>query len=175
MNCFEGLVGLRGVEATADMWVNDLAGISTELAYDLKDADSQDLASFWQTIKDRAFNYLRNQVTTKLSQVYLSNGNEVVRKINEQANAIFCNSLTNKRLLSLAWQNLLALELIKEKIYSNNINYFTTTNLDKTKELAGLLLNDYESALKNALPSLQLPSEWLLCDRGEVNFTYILP
>ncbi|WP_080056874.1 hypothetical protein [Spirosoma aerolatum] len=76
LNAFRPLVGLRGVDDTASSWVNDLAGLSTELVGDL--ALPSDLlggvsypeAAVWEGVHRNACERLQNEVLLQLSENY---------------------------------------------------------------------------------------------------------
>ncbi|MBN8824458.1 MULTISPECIES: hypothetical protein [unclassified Spirosoma] len=76
LNAFRPLVGLRGVDNSASSWVNDLAGLSTELVGDLAlpsdllDGDNSPESAVWESVHRNACERLQNEVLLQLSENY---------------------------------------------------------------------------------------------------------
>lgn len=79
-NPFLSLVGLRGVDTAAKIWVNDINGINTELVTDLAlpsnflDADNSDpeepAKAVWAGIHREAYNRLKDEILLQLGEDY---------------------------------------------------------------------------------------------------------
>lgn len=155
MNCFDEIVGLREIDSNCLYWVNDLTGITTELAIDLQTTDNEFLSDFWNMIKTRS--YIKILSDFKISfYKYFSVYCKDITDINTYLPNLLCQY---KNIFDISFLNLVALELLKEKIYSSNINFFTTHNIENTKELSLYYQKEYQRIFDDSFKAVQVPSE----------------
>ena len=75
---------------------------------------------------------------------------------------LVCNFKSN---LAVAWWYLLGSELMKERIYTDRVNRYTTVDLDKARELMKSLHDDYMNELLTFVDSIDLSRDWCIdCD-----------
>ena len=75
---------------------------------------------------------------------------------------LVCNYREN---LAVAWWYLLGSELMKERIYTDRVNRYTTVDLDKARELTQRLYTDYMNELMTFVDSVDLMRDWCVeCD-----------
>jgi hypothetical protein len=75
---------------------------------------------------------------------------------------LVCNYRDN---LAVAWWYLLGSELMKERIYTDRVNRYTTVDLDKARELTQSLYRDYMNELLTFVDSVDLQRDWCIdCD-----------
>jgi hypothetical protein len=73
-----------------------------------------------------------------------------------------CNYRQN---LAVAWWYLLGSELMKERIYTDRVNRYTTVDLDRARELTQRLYADYMNELLTFVDSVDLQRDWCIdCD-----------
>lgn len=83
---------------------------------------------------------------------------------------LICNYREN---IALAWWYLLGAELMKERIYTDRINRYTTIDLNKAKELRSEFEGLYTNELMTFVDSLTLSKDWCIdCDAiiRQINF-----
>jgi len=75
---------------------------------------------------------------------------------------LVCNYREN---LAVAWWYLLGSELMKERIYTDRVNRYTTVDLDRARELTQRLYSDYMNELLTFVDSIDLQRDWCIdCD-----------
>jgi hypothetical protein len=75
---------------------------------------------------------------------------------------LVCNYKQN---LAVAWWYLLGSELMKERIYTDRVNRYTTVDLSKARELMQSLHADYMNELMTFVDSINLQNDWCVeCD-----------
>lgn len=172
-NCFEGLIGLRELDANCVYWVNDMIGIDTQLAEHLQTYDNENLRQFLEMIKTRCFTKFLANFTIAFHSYYASCCKER-NEIETFMQDLIC---TNKTLLIMPFLNSVCLEFILEKIHSRNINYFTTTNIETAKELATHYATELDKTFTNAMKSIFIPETMKVEKTGfcALQTSYILP
>lgn len=173
-NCFIGIVGMRELDADAIYWVNDISGVTSDLCIELQTSDNSDFTDFWQMIKNRSYLKLLSDFTISFYQKYAVYCRDRA-DIQTILPSIICQY---KVIFGHCFLNLVGMELLLEKIYSNRINFFTTHNIERTKELAGFYKDAYETMFKNAMVAVEVPEE-IEFQRNFPNniasYTYLLP
>lgn len=155
MNCFDGIVGIKDLDSSASIYLNDLRGITTELADYLKSTDNVSLSDFWANIKARAYlNLLGKFKITfyKYFSVYCEDREDIENYIPN----ILCNY---KYLFDVVFANVCALEIMYERVNSFNLNYYTTHNIDTAKELQQYYQEQYIETFENAFKAVKAPDE----------------
>lgn len=85
---------------------------------------------------------------------------------------LVCNYREN---LAVAWWYLLGSELMKERIYSDRVNRYTTVDLDKARDLTQRLYNDYVNELATFVDSVDLLRDWCVDCDAQVKQVEFLP
>lgn len=62
----------------------------------------------------------------------------------------------NKKILAAAWLYLLGAEVLQEKISGYNLNYFSSSNLEQTKDTQKTFYKTYSEMLNNALDGISI-------------------
>jgi hypothetical protein len=114
----------------------------------------------------------QDQIVTAINQI---NGGGIVSEINN-----FCSleKFVCSRLYALryAFRDHLAMELMKERILTDNINKFTTLTKDKADELAGYYMKQLEKSLDTAFKHLRINDDKLCMQcRGIVSRRVLVP
>jgi hypothetical protein len=157
MNCFEQIVGLKEVDNTlmCEYWLNDLAGITTDIAQHLQNTDNNNIVEFWGMIKKRAFLKLSSDFELEFNK-YFSTYCRERADLQTILPQILC---TYKNLFKFAWLDLLAFTMLMERRFSKNINFYVNTQIQDIDTLMNYHKANYESNFKNAMKSVQPPQD----------------
>lgn len=174
LDCLKDYIGIKGVHITSTIFINDCFGISTESIEAIK-KDNENIIEFWDSIQNFAFNQFKNNLIIHITTLFQDAGTQVRNQVQKNIETIICNNIA---VLSEFWVNIIATNTLKNRKYSDNINFHTTVDLENLKEL----LEDYEKQkeliLKNIIPiALEMPEFFTHKDeKGQyITRTYILP
>ena len=85
---------------------------------------------------------------------------------------LVCNYKQN---LAVAWWYLLGSELMKERIYTDRVNRYTTVDLDKARELNARFYADYMNELLTFVDSIDLQRDWCIDCDAMIKLVEVLP
>ena len=134
---------------------------SVQLMLDSQDLDGRFWASydwFWSHLYIQGASYAGGQMT----EGYDTFGLTATIGLQCSFDVLVCNY---KKELATAWWYLLGSELMKERIYTDRVNRYTTVDLERARELTQSLHNDYMNELLTFVDSVDLISDWCIeCD-----------
>jgi hypothetical protein len=152
MECLINYIGLQACANTepsiSGKYINTLPGISLESIDKIANAEQVTYAGVWRDAQIEAAEQLLEDFKAALSKCHtLSNHCDY--------EAMACDNIEH---LARAWKYLLGVQLMLYRIHSPRLNRFTTIDLKDAKELLGLYQAEYESALNQAIPLIDVSS-----------------
>ena len=128
-------------------------------SYDLNPYLYGDLAQFFSHIFINGATYTDGHFGESTDETY---GLTATLGLQCSFDVLVCNYKQN---LAVAWWYLLGSELMKERIYTDRVNRYTTVDLERARELTQSLHNDYMNELLTFVDSVDLISDWCIeCD-----------
>ena len=166
MDCLVNRIGIRGcdaptvdavaasgpgilpvvlaVEALPVLLINDLPGISLVKIESLTDDEMETYLDVWNSIVLRSMKKFEILVKSKLNQCY---------KLSDKV-VVACLVCEKKELFDVALWYLHGTELMIEITSTDEMNRFTTIDLDKAERLKEEFYNEFLSALNDAVTSI---------------------
>jgi hypothetical protein len=128
-------------------------------SYDLNPYLYGDLSQFFSHIFINGATYTDGHFAQSTDETY---GLTATLGLQCSFDVLVCNYKQN---LAVAWWYLLGSELMKERIYTDRVNRYTTVDLDRARELTQRLYNDYMNELLTFVDSVDLMRDWCIdCD-----------
>ena len=128
-------------------------------SYDLNPYLYGDLIQFFSHLFINGATYTDGEFQTSTEETY---GLTATLGLQCAFDVLVCNYKQN---LAVAWWYLLGSELMKERIYTDRVNRYTTVDLDRARELSQRLYNDYMNELLTFVDSVDLQRDWCVdCD-----------
>ncbi|CAK9252051.1 unnamed protein product [Sphagnum jensenii] len=128
-------------------------------SYDLNPYLYGDLAQFFSHIFINGATYTGGHFAESTDETY---GLTATLGLQCSYDVLVCNYRQN---LAVAWWYLLGSELMKERLYTDRVNRYTTVDLTKARELTQSLRNEYMNELLTFVDSVDLMSDWCIdCD-----------
>lgn len=137
--------------------------------YDLNPYLYGNLAQFFSHIFINGATYSNGSFTQSTQDTY---GLTATLGLQCAFDVLVCNYRQN---LALAWWYLLGSELMKERLYTDRVNRYTTVDLDKARSLAPLLRADFMNELQTFCESVDLQRDWCIDCDGIVKQVEALP
>lgn len=148
LECLDGYVGLWYCDtaygqAASGLYVNQLPGVSIE-SIDMTANDEQiTYLGLWDDVQKAAKPRFRLDFITKLTECFkLSRGCDY--------DSIICQE-KNLELLSVAWQYLLANQLMLFRLHTNRLNRYTTIDKEDAEKLRDYFSEEYYKYLAIAV------------------------
>jgi hypothetical protein len=139
-------------------------------SYDLNPYLYGDLAQFFSHIFIHGAHYSEGHFTdTDETETY---GLTATLGLQCSFDTLVCNYKQN---LAVAWWYLLGSELMKERIYTDRVNRYTTVDLDKARELNARFYADYMNELLTFVDSIDLQRDWCIDCDAMVKLVEVLP
>lgn len=161
--------GVQAVEALPILYINDLPGCPLLKIDSLTDDERDTYLEVWNSIMIRAINKFEILVKAQLNKCYRLTDRAVVE----------CLICENKSMLDIPLLYLHGVELMIEITSSDNLNRYTTIDLDKAERLKGEFYEEFQSFLTDAISSVDPESsecvEGCLECNDPVQFVYQLP
>jgi hypothetical protein len=162
MNCLTNRIGITGgttseasgegvtpiVEALPILLVDHLPGISIENINALRDSEQADLLTLWNQVVLRTMKKFEILVKAKLNQCYKLTDKTIVE----------CLICEKKDLFDVALWYLHGVEMMIERTSSDELSRYTSIDLDKAEKLKAEFYDEFESALNDAVQSIN-PSD----------------
>lgn len=162
MQCLANRIGIRGCDAPATegsvgppvvvalpvLFINDLPGISLENISALVNDEQKTFLGLWNNIVLRTMKKFEILVKAKLNQCYKLTDKTVVQ----------CLVCEQKDLFDVCLWYLHGTEVMIERTSSDEMNRYTTIDLDKAEKLKAEYYLEFQGALDDAVQSLN-PSE----------------
>lgn len=148
MECLANRIGILGCDAnTAEvqLYINQLPGISMENINALADDEQETFLGLWNDLVLRTMKKFEILVKAKLNQCY---------KITDKA-VIECLVCEKKELFDVALWYLHGTELMIERTSTDEMNRYTTIDLEKAENLKVEFYREFEQALDDAVSSMQ--------------------
>jgi hypothetical protein len=175
MTCLENIIGIIGCGAPTDdanlLFINQLPGVSISNIDALADgSDQQTFLEVWADVKLRAMKKFEIQVKAAINKCYRITDKEII-------NCLVC---ANSELFAVALWYLMGTEMMIERTSTDTLNRWTTVDLDKAEQLKAEFFSEYDSALKDAVDSMDmtigdcLTDECVECN-DDVKFVTQLP
>jgi hypothetical protein len=128
-------------------------------SYDINPDLYGDLAQFFSHIFINGATYRNGHFAQSTDETY---GLTATLGLQCSFDVLVCHYRQN---LAVAWWYLLGSELMKERIYTDRVNRYTTVDLDRARELMQRLYNDYMNELLTFVESVDLQRDWCIdCD-----------
>ena len=128
-------------------------------SYDLNPYLYGDLSQFFSHIFINGATYTDGHFAQSTDETY---GLTATLGLQCSFDVLVCNYKQN---LAVAWWYLLGSELMKERIYTDRVNRYTTVDLDRARELTQRLYNDYMNEMLTFVDSVDLLRDWCIdCD-----------
>lgn len=145
LDCLKDTVGLSVAGTDSGLALINLPGISLNNFSGSNDADNnQTNDQLWQTIKNRSVLKFLTAVTAKLNECY---------KIND-ATIVDCLVCEKVLLFYTPFWYLLGAETMIERIYSDNVNRWTSIDIDEARELLAYYTAQFENELQYAVAGI---------------------
>lgn len=147
MECLDNIIGIRGCgadESGAQLFINDLPGVSLQNIDALVDEEDETFLALWSKVSLRAMRKFDLLVKAQLNKCYKITDNTVVS----------CLICEKKELFYVAMWYLFGTELMIERTSSDTISRFTTIDLDKAEQLKGEFYAEFQSFLSDAIDSI---------------------
>jgi hypothetical protein len=132
------------VEALPILLINDLPGCPLPKIDSLTDDDRDTYLEVWEKIAVRAINKFEVLVKAQLNKCFRITDKTVIE----------CLICENKQSLDVALLYLHGVELMIEITSSDNLNRYTTIDLDKAERLKGEFWDEFQSFLNDAASSI---------------------
>jgi hypothetical protein len=157
------LVGKRYYDSRTLFICYDATAISSASipldSYDLNPYLYGDLAQFYSHIFINGAIYNNGSFSQSTDETY---GLTATLGLQCSYDVLVCNYMQN---MAVAWWYLLGSELMKERIYTDRVNRYTTVDLEKARELTLSLHNDYMNELLTFVDGIDLQRDWCIdCD-----------
>lgn len=189
--CLNNRIGIRGCDAPASsavaasapgvtpvvvaadalpiLFINDLPGCPLMKIDSLTDDERDTYLEVWEAIALRAIKKFMVMVKAEINKCFRITDNTVVE----------CLVCGNKEMLDVALWYLHGVELMIEVTSSDNLNRFTTIDLDKAERLKGEFYEEFQTFLKDAIGSVDIEGsdciESCLECNDAIKFEYQLP
>lgn len=152
MDCLQNRIGLLGCGITpspdVQLYINQLPGITIDNIDALADYEQETFVGVWSDVQLRVMKKFIVMVKAKLNKCYKITDNTIVT----------CLVCEKKELFDVALWYLHGVELMIERTSTDIISRFTTVDLEKAEKLKAEFYIEFESALDDAIGSLN-PSE----------------
>ena len=155
MECLEDYIGISGCgtpepdpENFSGLTVNQLPGISQQVIEDIADEEQETFLGVWADVKLRAMQKFDLAVKAELNKCYRITDKTVV-------SCLVCEA---KDSFAVALWYLHGVEMMIERTSSTRLNWLTTIDLDKAEKLKAEYYAEFQSALTDAVSSLN-PSD----------------
>lgn len=191
ISCLYNRIGIRGCDAPASaavpasapgvtpvvvaqealpiLFINDLPGCPLMKIDSLTDDERDSYLEVWSAIAQRAISKLELATKAQLNKCFRLTERSVVE----------CLICENKQLLDVASWYLHGVELMIEITSSDNLNRYTTIDLDKAERLKGEFYEEYQTFLADAVSSINPQDSSCVTEDVEctdlVEFLYQLP
>lgn len=149
VECFTGFIGLLGCKSEAPgsgLYINSLPGVTLEMVNKIADSEQITYLGVWKDIEQRGILRFRTSLMAQLNKCY---------QINERA-TVECIACEHKDLLATSLWLLLGSELMTERIYSDQINRYTTIDRAQAEELRAHFDVEYEKELALAVQGIDV-------------------
>ncbi len=158
MNCLINRIGIRGCGATSSdavpgppiiealpiLFINDLPGIGQLMINALVSEEQETFLGLWNNVVLRSMKKFEVLVKAKLNQCYKLTDKTVVE----------CLICEKKDLFDVALWYLHGTELMIERTSSDEINRYTTIDLDKAEKLKEDFYLEFQQCLNDAVQSI---------------------
>lgn len=160
---------VQAVEALPILFINDLPGCPLMKIDSLTDDERDTYLEVWEAIALRAIKKFMVMVKAEINKCFRITDNTIVE----------CLVCENKGALDVALWYLHGVELMIEITSSDNLNRFTTIDLDRAERLKGEFYEEFQSFLKDAIASVDIEGSECITTCVEciesVKFEYQLP
>jgi len=164
MECLENRIGIRGCgvdESGAQLFINDLPGVSLQNIDALVDEEDETFLVLWNKVSMRAMKKFDVLVKAQLNKCYKITDNTVVT----------CLICEKKELFDVALWYLFGTELMIERTSSDTISRYTTIDLDKAEQLKAEFYSEFQSSLQDAVDGINPEDSDCVTDCVECNDT----
>jgi hypothetical protein len=156
LDCLIGYIGLSSSVGTAGsgLYLDALPDINLNNTNKIADGEQIDYEKVFDDVQKRAILKFRTFFIIEFNRCF-----NIFKR-----DAIDCLICENKALFSVALWYLMGAEMLQERLGSNRINRFTTTDRGKTKELQGSFLDEFERQLSTAVAGIDIEGSECLKD-----------
>ena len=156
LDCLIGYIGLAGSvgEVESGLYLDELSDINLSNTNKIADGEQVDYMKVFRDVERRSILKFRTFFIGELNRCF-----NVYRR-----EAIDCLICENKELLAVSLWYLMGVEMLQERLGSNRINRFTTTDRSKTKELQDNFLNEFRRQLSTAVAGIDMEGSECLSD-----------
>ena len=152
MNCLLNRIGIKGCGVTytetPQLYINSLPGVTLEMIDALANDEQETFVGLWNDIVLRTMRKFEILVKAKLNQCYKLTDKSVVE----------CLICEKKELFDVALWYLHGTELMVERTSTDEMNRFTTIDLEKAEVLKADFYREFEQSLDDAIGSIN-PSD----------------
>jgi hypothetical protein len=152
MLCLKDRIGIKGCgvtyTVTPQLYINSLPGVTLEMIDALANDEQETFIGLWNDVVLRTMKRFELAVKAKLNQCYKLTDKTVVE----------CLICEKKELFDAALWYLHGVELMIERTSTDEMNRYTTIDLDKAERLKQDFFIEFESSLSDAVNSMQ-PSD----------------
>jgi hypothetical protein len=148
MQCLANRIGILGCDANTtevQLYINQLQGISIENISALADDEQETFLGLWYDVVLRTMKKFEILVKAKLNQCYKLTDKTVIE----------CLVCEKKELFDVALWYLHGTELMIERTSTDEMNRYTTIDLEKAENLKVEFYREFEQALDDAVSSIQ--------------------
>jgi hypothetical protein len=152
MNCLADRIGIKGCGVTyivaPQLYINSLPGVTLEMIDALANDEQETFIGLWNDVILRSMKRFEIAVKSKLNKCYKLTDKVVVE----------CLVCEKKDLFDVALWYLHGVELMIERTSTDEMSRYTTIDLDKAEQLKQEFFSEYETALNDAIQSIN-PSD----------------
>lgn len=172
-DCLYDYIGLRGlcvdVEPASGSYLNQLAGITLTSMDKVADREQQTFVGVWNDVQTRGIRRFRKDFFAAFMDKYTSYCCTEDCSVDD----LICDQ---KALMVDCLLYVFGNELMIERLYSDRLNSYTTTNRQSAEELKDFYQVEYEKAIKTAVKNIPYDSikDCFACT-GSVKYVERLP
>lgn len=166
------VIGVPAIPALPILLINQLPGVTMAKINEMTNSDQETFLDLWNNIVTRAMSKFQLFAKTQINKCH---------RITDDA-IITCLICGKKDLFDVALWYLHGTELMIEITSSDEINRYTTIDLDKAERLKEEFFLEFQAALTDAIKSIDPKNtdcieddECIECVGEGVNWTYQLP
>ncbi len=152
MDCLANRIGIKGCGVTytvaPQLYINSLPGVTLEMIDALANDEQETFIGLWNDVVLRTMKRFELAVKAKLNQCYKLTDKTVVE----------CLVCEKKDLFDVALWYLHGTELMIERTSTDEMSRYTTIDLEKAEKLKQDFFIEFESALNDAVNSME-PSD----------------
>lgn len=159
-DCLDKLIGLNSVSGTAT------SGLYLDMLPDITLGNSEKIVDENNQNVDELFADVRKRTILRFKTLFQREINICLR-INEKE-AVECLMCENKELLAVSLWYLFGVEMLQQRLGSNRINRYTTTDRTRTKELQEHFMDMCLSELHTAVLGINLEASKCFSDINNI-------